>query len=242
VCRIRDVRIAKRTGTGATGAVRTFSVAERPTSWSAAAVKVTQNGERRVYTRRLRTVQVAAALLVATVLAIGPTDEFVIGNHALAAVIAGAVFVAGLLFCGALLRRAIVVTPGLLTVRGLVTTRRIPVLDVARFEPPAPYGKVFGRVALRIVMKDGRVRTVGVFANTRLDGNAAGAAECRELNQWLARQGGRADGEFAPLPDRRHDSRATTAGWFSWLVLLTSFAVFCPLVVLSAVVDPTFGV
>jgi hypothetical protein len=236
------VRIAKRTGAGATGAIRTFNVADRPTSWPTVAVKVTQDGARRVYTRRLRTGQVAFALFMTTVLAIGPTEEFVDGNHALAAVVAGVVFVAGLLFCGALLRRAIVVTPGLLTVRGLVTTRRISASDVARFEPPAPYGKVFGRVALRIVMRDGRIRTVGVFANTRVDGNGAGGAECRELNQWLARQGTHPDGELAPLPARRHDSRATTASWFCWLVLLAFFAAGCLVVVLSAVLDPAFGV
>ena len=206
----------------------------------ASAVKLTRGGDRRVYTRRLRTVHVALTLFVTMVVAVGPTSEFVVGNHGVAATIAGATFTAGLLGCIGLLRRAIVVTPGLVTIRGLCTTSRVPAWEVARFEPPKPYGKVFGRVALRVVLVDGRVRYGGCFTNTRIDGGGVGVEECAELNRWLALHAGYPD-PTGVLSDRRVDPRWTTVVWVSWLVVVALFALFCLLVVLSSMTDPSFG-
>jgi hypothetical protein len=205
----------------------------------ASAVKVTEGGERRVYTRQLRTVHVALILFISMVVAVGPTGEFVIGNHALAATIAGVTYAAGLLSSVAVFLRAIVVTPGLVTLRGLCTTRHIPAWEVARFEPPRPHGKVFGRVALRVVLVDGRVRYVGCFTNTQVDAGDVGVEECKELNRWLALH----TGNPAPgaLPDRRSDRRWRTVAWVSWLVLVAAFALVSLLVVLSTMTDPSFG-
>jgi hypothetical protein len=166
------------------------------------AVRVTEGGARRVYTRRLRTAHVAILLVLTTALALGPPSELIAGDHALAVTIASVTFLAGLLGCFAILRRSVVVTPGLVTIRGLLTTRRVPAADVARFEPPPPYGKVLGRVALRVVLMDGQVRHSGCFTNTEMDRDGAGREECAELNAWLAVQHGSTD-QPAALPDRR---------------------------------------
>ena len=173
-------------------------------------------------------------------LALSLPSEFVVGNHALAATMASVILAAGLLICIALLRRATMVTPGLVTIRGLCTTSRIPAWEVARFEPPPPYGRVFGRVALRVLLTDGGVRYSGCFTNTPVDGDGVGVEECNELNRWLALQTSSGYGTEA-LPDRRRNSRWTTLLWVSWLVLVAFFAVFCVVGILGVIADPSFG-
>lgn len=206
---------------------------------TAAAVRVTDGGARRVYTRRLRTVHVAMLVFTSSVVAIGPASEFGADDPAVRTTIVVLAAVAGVLGCVALTRRAVVVTPGLITIRGLLTTRRIPAEDVVGFEPPVPYGKVVGRVALRVRLVDGRAFSAGVFANTPLDRNRAGRHECDELRRWLALENGRAD-RAEDLP-QRHDPAWARALWASWLCLLTLLALFCALVVVASLTDPAVG-
>lgn len=202
-------------------------------------MRVRDAGTRRVYTRRLRTVHAALALLSSTVVAITAIGSFAHGSPGLGVVSGGVVLGAGLLLCGGILRRAVVVTPGWVTVRGLLTTRRIPAAAVARFEPPAPYGKLWGS-GLRIVLADGTTRTCGAFTNTPVDVAPAGVAESDELNGWLALQAGGSVGA-ARLPDRRPDGAWRTAAWYGWLGLLALFVLSCLVVVLAAMSDPAFG-
>ena len=209
----------------------------RPPDRTSPAVRVSDDGERRVYTRRLRTVHVVLLLIVGVTLAVGPTAEFVEGDHALAAAIAGTTFAVAVLGCVGLLRQAIVVTPGQVAVRGLCTTRRIAAVAVARFEPPVPYGKRIGRVALRIVLVDGRALRSRVFTNTPLDGDGVGVRECDELNEWLALQAG----ALGSLPRRVPDPVVHRVAWGTWLLLVGSLALFSMLVVVTAMTDPAFG-
>jgi hypothetical protein len=188
--------------------------------------------------RWLGTAQAVLLLFSGVMLAIGPTSEFVVGDHQLAAAIAGIGVAVTLLAAVRVLRRGIVVTPGLVVVRSFCTTRRLAAAEVARFEPPVPYGKVFGRVGLRIVLVDGRVRYCGAFANTRLEGHGVGVEECDELNRWLALQTGAAPG---PLPGRQPDSLWVSLAWWTWLCLIGQFTLFCLYGVFLEMTDPAFG-
>jgi hypothetical protein len=231
------VHFAERETHGASGKVRRYRVAGEVHDPSAAAVSITHGGERRVYTRRLRAAHAALVLMFSGVFVVGPIGESV-GHHDWGRVVAAAVVLTvGCLLAAAVLRRGIVVTPGRVTVRGLVTTRHLPVSDVDRFEPPLPYGKIFGRVALRIVLHDGRVRTSGAFTNTPVDAGAtAGRRECDELNRWLALERGTSPETVELLPDHVPDARLRRVVACALVALGAAFAVLCLFrVVLDAV-------
>ncbi|RBY93754.1 hypothetical protein DQ237_16400 [Blastococcus sp. TF02-8] len=188
----------------------------------------------------MRTAHAVLLLFFGVVLAIGPTSEFVVGNHQLAAAIAGTVVAGTLVAAVRVLRRGIVVTPGRVVVRGLCTTRRLAAAEVARFDPPVPYGKAFRRASLRIVLVDGRVRYCGAFTNTKLDGDGVGVAECAELNRWLALDTG-SPASAAPLPGRQPDPLPVRLAWWTWLLLIGAFTSFCLAGVFLEMTDPAFG-
>lgn len=203
------------------------------------AVRVTHQGLRRVYTRRIRTVQVAF-LLFATALAIaGPIGELMMGDPVAGPRVAGVVTAIGLLMAFRWWRAAIVVAPGSVTIRGLLYSRQFDVNSVARFEPPAPYGRLW-HTGMRVCLSDGRVRRAGVFAATPIDGAAVGSEEAAELNWWLATQRENAS-QAGNLPTPQKGSLGARVAWGVWVGIVAFLALITVTFGLAGVDPSQYG-
>lgn len=193
------------------------------------ATRVTHHARRRVYTRRLRTIQIAF-LLFGTALAVaGPVGEFMMGDPERGPKVAGVVTLCGLLLAFRWWRAAIVVSPGKVTIRGLLRSRTLDVQSVARFVAPAPYGRLW-HTGMRICLINGKVRRAGVFAPTPIDGGVVGSEEAAELNLWLRTQQQGAD----PAPELPTPSKGSTGARIAW-------GLWVGFVALLALVTVTFG-
>ena len=178
------------------------------------AVRVSADGLRRVYTRRSRTVLAALVLFMASVIAAGLGSEIAATDPSGARALGVGLFALGLLVAYRLVRMALIVTPGRVTVRGLRGNRSVPAGDVARFEPPPPYG-AFRQSGLRVILTSGRTLTAVVYQVGQLDGPSVGVAECAELNRWLDLQtSGPVDDA---LPIEHGLTGMARVAWWAWL-------------------------
>lgn len=202
------------------------------------AVRVSKDGQRRYYSRRLRTVHFGLIVFVTLVAALGPSTEFANGDPHLFRQACILSLVSGLGIGWRILRRGLVAEPDRVVVRNLFWFRRIRKDVIAGFEASAPYGFHFGTGGLGVRKRNGKVVHVGVFVTTPVDGGVGvGTVEAKELNAWLtAVQAGvrSPPGNLVPAFKAYGGS-----GWrVLWNAFLVALLLLLMVTVVPALVDP----
>ena len=202
------------------------------------ALWVSKDGQRRYYSRRLRTLHFALIVFVTFVAAFGPSSEFANGDPQRFRRYCILSLTVGVAAAWRILRRGLVTDPVRVVVRNLLWSRRIPTERIAGFEPSAGYGFHFGRGGLVVRTTNGKVIYVSVFVTTPVDGGSSvGAEEAKELKEWLtAVQAGVRflSGSLVPA------WKAYGGGWWRvlWIAFLAALVLAVIVSVVPALIDP----
>jgi hypothetical protein len=202
------------------------------------ALSVSRDGQRRFYSRRLRTLHFALILFGTLVLALGPTSEFASDDPELFRRSCILVLIVGLTACWRVLRRGVVATPERVVVRNLLWFRVIPTANIESFGQAAGYGLHLGRGGMKIRTIRGKTIYASVFVTTPVDaGSRVGATEADELNAWLAAV---RNGRRFPAGSLIPEWKAYGGVWPQrlWLLFLLGIIAFFLFAIVPALLDP----
>jgi hypothetical protein len=193
------------------------------------ALRVSKEGQRRFYSRQLRTLHLVLIIVMAFAMTLGAANEWANGDVGAYRRISRIFIAIAVTTYWRTLQRGISVDPERVVIRNLLWSRRVPTSEVESFGSGAAYGRALFRTGMPIYLVSGKRRFANVFTSTPADaGERRGSPEASELNKWLAdiRAGTRYPaGSVVP------QWRAYGAGWGwrLWVLLvlgLTGFAVY----------------
>ncbi|HET6915251.1 MAG TPA: hypothetical protein VFH56_04100 [Acidimicrobiales bacterium] len=211
-----------------------------------------ESSQRRIYARKLRSLQFLVVQVLTVAVAIGPTSEFWAGKPEQIRIAAGLVAGSGYLFSWRVARLAIVVEGDELIIRNLFRTYRLERSSISAIEQPSRRAQRLLytlKAGIRVVRADGRVVSATAYVVTPVDGPVGAGDfakhEVGELTEWLktgepsARPADRAEMRAVHMADGQ-EQRVNIGffAWRAWLVILALLSVFGASLILSVMIDP----